>query len=477
MIDSLRLRILQFLFYFFLCFPSYVTCIPAFFVTLFPAFFVTLFPAFFPVLLLLPFFLLLTVFFFSFLFYSCFHKMFFLFRFAPKHHFLVFPHCRLSYFFYSVHLFPFLLLFSLCRISFFQNFFVLHPSYLTLSSCSFPHFYHFSPSVFGNTSNFFTVWTPPKRRKLLGQRTAAASATRAARVSETPEQTSLRLSRMALSSAARLSTESSAARTERLTSAASTMSARRARLSVEEHSLQNSQYAVRVTRLRASQSPAQKTLRRLRDATAKACSRDEPPQPLRDLLLGTTSKSTHFLEAIRKYKCCFQMTSFGAKAISEAGWMPTFKVQGQVYHLIGSLLAHQGEPPQFLQIYFLADYNEQVDARLGILPSDISVGPRRDILFRLQYMLHESNSYIRSLKFVLQNNSSPSFSVVIDVDRRPHGKHERRFNAPVCNEVAAVIHGEEHNSRDIVIRYRGGGLRRISKTHRSCDFITEIFLP
>ncbi|CAE1314363.1 unnamed protein product [Acanthosepion pharaonis] len=173
----------------------------------------------------------------------------------------------------------------------------------------------------------------------------------------------------------------------------------------------------------------------------KLPSLDEPPQPLRDLLLGTTSESTHFLEAIRKYNCCFQRTSFGAKAISEGGCMPTVKVQGQVYHLMGSLLTDQGESPQFLQIYFLADYNEQVDARLGILPSDISVGPRKEILFRLQDMLHETNSYIRSLKFSLQNNSSPSFSVVIDADRRPHSGHERRFNAPACNEVAAVIYG------------------------------------
>ncbi|CAE1332525.1 unnamed protein product [Acanthosepion pharaonis] len=184
----------------------------------------------------------------------------------------------------------------------------------------------------------------------------------------------------------------------------------------------------------------------------KLPSLDEPPQPLRDLFLGTTSESTHFLEAIRKYNCCFQMTSFGAKAISEGGWMPTFKVQGQVYHLMGSLLADQGEPPQFLQIYILADYKKQVDVHLGILPTDISVGPRRDILFRLQDMLHETNSYTRSLKFALQNNSSPSFNVVIDADRRLHGEHECRFNAPACNEVASVIHGEEHKSRDIVAK-------------------------
>ncbi|CAE1250826.1 unnamed protein product [Acanthosepion pharaonis] len=95
-----------------------------------------------------------------------------------------------------------------------------------------------------------------KRRKLLGRRTAAVSAARAARASETPEQTSLRLSRMASRSASRLSTENDGAQTERLASAASTMSARCARLSVEERSFQNSQDAVRVARVEGFTVPS-----------------------------------------------------------------------------------------------------------------------------------------------------------------------------------------------------------------------------
>ncbi|CAE1160791.1 unnamed protein product [Acanthosepion pharaonis] len=136
---------------------------------------------------------------------------------------------------------------------------------------------------------------PPKRRKLLGRRTASASAARAARASETPEQTSLCLSRMASSSATRLSIESAAVRTERLASAASTMSARRTRLSVEERSFQNSQDAVRVARLRVSQSPAQKTLRRLRNATAKVCSRglESPEQKTSRRLRNTRATAAY----------------------------------------------------------------------------------------------------------------------------------------------------------------------------------------
>ncbi|CAE1275461.1 unnamed protein product [Acanthosepion pharaonis] len=316
---------------------------------------------------------------------------------------------------------------------------------------------------------------PPKRRKLLGRRTAAASAARAARASETPEQTSLPLSCLVSSSAARLSMESAAARTEKLASAASTMSAHRARLSVEECSLQNSQDAVHVARLRASQSPAQKTLRRLNTRATAASRASEQPQAAAHRCISNAlfTASARALESPAQ-TTVHRVRNARSTASARALEIPAQTTVRRVRNARSTASARaaensEREPPQFLQIYFLADYNEQVNARLGILPSEFSVGRRRDILFRLQDMLHETNSYIRSLKFALQNNSSPSFSVVIDADRRLHGEHERRFNAPVCNEIAAVIHGEEHNSRDIVIRYRGGGLLRISETHRSYD--------
>ena len=54
----------------------------------------------------------------------------------------------------------------------------------------------------------------------------------------------------------------------------------------------------------------------------------EPPQPLKNLLTGSTSDSKHFLQHIQKYNSAFQMTSFGAKFVTRGGFMPTFKVQG-----------------------------------------------------------------------------------------------------------------------------------------------------
>ncbi|UYV67668.1 hypothetical protein LAZ67_5001525, partial [Cordylochernes scorpioides] len=73
----------------------------------------------------------------------------------------------------------------------------------------------------------------------------------------------------------------------------------------------------------------------------------EPPQPLLTYVAGATRKSKHFLQHIRKYNSCFQMTSFGATHIERFGnFEPTFKVQGQVYHQIGSLLPVPNEDPR-----------------------------------------------------------------------------------------------------------------------------------
>ena len=61
-----------------------------------------------------------------------------------------------------------------------------------------------------------------------------------------------------------------------------------------------------------------------------------PPDPLQSLMFGDTENSKHFLDNIRWYNSCFQMTSFGVtNEVCETDFMPTFKVQGQVYLRVG----------------------------------------------------------------------------------------------------------------------------------------------
>lgn len=84
------------------------------------------------------------------------------------------------------------------------------------------------------------------------------------------------------------------------------------------------------------------------------------------------------------------MTSFGtAKEIREEEFMPTFKVQGQIYHRVGSLLPIRDADPQFLQIYLMGDSATEANYRCSRVP-----GTRLEIVTDFQQFLHANNAYI-----------------------------------------------------------------------------------
>ena len=190
-----------------------------------------------------------------------------------------------------------------------------------------------------------------------------------------------------------------------------------------------------------------------------------PPEPLESLMSGTTATSKDFLENLRKYNSCFQMTSFGGtNEVCEPGFVPTFKVQGQVYHRVGSLLPSTNEEPQFLQIYFMGDEQQEARQRCNNIP-----GTRQDIVIDLQRMLHKYNSYVRIFKSTLQKMLSDKYRVIISADKRLAWRHARRFNEPSTNEVAVIIVGNEFDRRDIILEKKNNQLQRVAETHRSYD--------
>lgn len=96
---------------------------------------------------------------------------------------------------------------------------------------------------------------------------------------------------------------------------------------------------------------------------------------------------------------------------------------------------------------------------------------------QLQRLLHEHNQLIQLFKTALEMMPSDDHKIVIRADKRPAGEHERRFNAPMLNEVAIVVVGENMESRDIVIQRRdGGNLQRINETHRSYDALQYLLI-
>ena len=76
----------------------------------------------------------------------------------------------------------------------------------------------------------------------------------------------------------------------------------------------------------------------------------KPPTFLENLINGENPKSVHFLSHIREYNNSFAMTSFAHREAKVPGWNPSFRIEGNVYHLIGSLLPQTENEAKFLQI-------------------------------------------------------------------------------------------------------------------------------
>ena len=163
----------------------------------------------------------------------------------------------------------------------------------------------------------------------------------------------------------------------------------------------------------------------------------EPPQPSPDLFSGQPENDAqHFLKSIRRYNSAFQVTSFGGKEQNLGGFMPTFKVLGQIYHQIGSVLPPDEEEPKFLQIYFMGD-SEQESARRCTVIDDLR--PNIVDVSNLLTTLHAHSPHVRDIKMALEQGNLTDLKLKIAADRTPHGEHQRRYNAPTVNEVALLV--------------------------------------
>ena len=191
----------------------------------------------------------------------------------------------------------------------------------------------------------------------------------------------------------------------------------------------------------------------------------DPPEPLVSLLNENSKHAKDFRKNIRKYNSAFQMTSFGCyRRITEKNFFPTFKVQGQVYHYIGSLLPEEGCDHNYLQIYFMGNSDEEAARRCEVVPV---VDP--SVVAELQHMLHENNNYINVFKTTLDHMNLTDHRVHIRAEDPPRGQHPGRFNAPTVNEIAVIMVGDEYGKRDILLQKRTNQLQRVCDTHRSYD--------
>ncbi|XP_076934807.1 uncharacterized protein LOC143601228 [Bidens hawaiensis] len=168
--------------------------------------------------------------------------------------------------------------------------------------------------------------------------------------------------------------------------------------------------------------------------------KDAPPA-YKDLFSNVGPKSKFFLKNIRRYNSMFAFTSMGGKVDSSInrGNAPfVFRISGQNYHSIGSLLPENGSKPKFSQLYIYDTENEVSN---------------RQCLFRMARDRFQENPHA-NLKLRLMGR------------RQQDGN---TYNLPSSSEVAALIVGDIGNiePRDIIVETKTGSLKHISELHPS----------
>ncbi|CAF1748470.1 unnamed protein product [Brassica oleracea var. botrytis] len=206
----------------------------------------------------------------------------------------------------------------------------------------------------------------------------------------------------------------------------------------------------------------------------------DSPAILKQLLHGSDEQSRYFRDNIRAINMVFSFTSLGGKFDHSApkGSGPKMIVlQGENYHLMGSLKPPAGDPAKFGQLY-IVDTENEVTNRASIIGKYKKSAEkakkesiRNQVIQSLMTMLNEVNPYVhqfRSAKDRFETNPQETFHMRIISSRAKDG---RTYDTPTASEVAALIPGDfnlDMDKRDIVLQEKQTGwLKRISEIHPS----------
>ncbi|RIB26187.1 hypothetical protein C2G38_1997027, partial [Gigaspora rosea] len=141
----------------------------------------------------------------------------------------------------------------------------------------------------------------------------------------------------------------------------------------------------------------------------------------------------------------------------------TFRAQGKIYHLIGSLLLIDGIP-KFLQLY-IYDTELETANRLSLMPRLL-----QDILEFIKMLLNQLNPFVANFHFISSSMNITELCLLIKAD---HGLDQRIYNKPIASQVA-TIWVEDNDSInytecDIIVHSQSKSLLRVSELSRSYD--------
>jgi Helitron helicase-like domain at N-terminus len=176
--------------------------------------------------------------------------------------------------------------------------------------------------------------------------------------------------------------------------------------------------------------------------------------------------SKHYLANIRRFNSAFGMVSMGGTVNERLRPLPgiyTFRLQGEMYHQIGTLLPQPGIAPAFAQIYLIGP-EQQLAQRQSVFAKEFNI----DVYAVIYNVLHLYNRMVKTFKSLGEDprfEARDNFNIVLKLPGPSRDK--RILNLPLHPEVAAIMTSDyEGHTRDIIIQSRDdGALRRISDIH------------
>ena len=196
-------------------------------------------------------------------------------------------------------------------------------------------------------------------------------------------------------------------------------------------------------------------------------------------LIGETVYDKLFRKHLRRFNNSLAPASQSVRRHAQPAGRgpPTFVVQGMVYHNIGPLEADDDVEALNAQMYFVDTSGDPDAATTVRINNQRFAGVRgeqeRQMIAQILRELHADlticNPYVRDMRSIYNMSAEEvgERTFVIEPESRPSDEHARRYNRPVGMNEIAVLVGDKPASRDIVVRMRGGAIRKIPDTHRA----------
>ncbi|XP_019152280.1 PREDICTED: uncharacterized protein LOC109149095, partial [Ipomoea nil] len=146
---------------------------------------------------------------------------------------------------------------------------------------------------------------------------------------------------------------------------------------------------------------------------------------------------------------------------------PVFRLHGQNFHLLGSLMPEFGSRPKFAQLYIYDTQNEIQNRIDAIREDDVHNKLHAEIVQDIQDALDQNNVLVKSFRMArTEIETNPMAEIKIKLIGK-RNKDARTYNLPQVSEVAALIVGDldpNMGERDILVESRSDAL-----THGELD--------